>query len=148
MEPVAVLAVSSAVSVAADAACVVALVVITGSERFVPAIAPARLACVVVTGLLVVSSLLDVVDRWALALACLGLLIGLQAVALAFGQLAPLRAYLDRRTASGEPVWWSDFERGFGRYVARRERRGRLCRARASGVGPLEPEDRVERSES
>lgn len=154
MEPVAVLAVSSAVSVAADAACVVALVVsvalvvITGSERFVPAIAPARLACVVVTGLLVVSSLLDVVDRWALALACLGLLIGLQAVALAFGQLAPLRAYLDRRTASGEPVWWSDFERGFGRYVARRERRGRLCRGRASGVGPLEPEDRVERSES
>jgi hypothetical protein len=114
----------------------------------VPAIAPARLACVVVAGLLVASSLLDVVDRWALALACVGFLVGLQAVALAFGQLAPLRAYLDRRTASGEPVWWSDFERGFGRYVARRDRRGRLWRRRVSEARPLDPEDRVERSES
>jgi len=154
MEPVSVFAVSSAVSVIADAVCVVAfvvsvaLVVITGSERFAPAIAPARLACVVVTGLLVASSLLDVVDRWALALACLGFLIGLQAVALAFGQIAPLRVYLDRRTASGEPAWWRDFERGFGRYVARRDRRGRLWRSRASEARPLEPEDRIERSES
>lgn len=156
MEPVSVLAVSSAVSVVADAACVVAcvasvaVVVATGRERFFPALAPARVACVVVTGLLVASSFVDAVDRWALVLACLGFLVGLQAFALAFGQLAPLRAYLDRRTAAGEPVWWADFERRFGRYVARRDRRGRLWRIgnRAFEAPLVEREDDVERSES
>jgi hypothetical protein len=69
MEPVAVLAVSDAISPVADAACVVAfvagvaVVVATGRERCFPALAPARLACVVVMGLLVASSLVGAVDR-------------------------------------------------------------------------------------
>ena len=107
----------NAVSVVADAGCVVAfiasvaVVVANGMERSVPALAPARLGCVVVTGLLVASSL-AMSSTAALVLACLGFLLGLQAVALAFGQLAPLRAYLERRTATRELAGWVDFERG------------------------------------
>ena len=156
MEPVTVLAVSSAVSVTVDVACVVAflasvaVLAATVREQFFPALAPARVACVVVTGVLVASSLVDAVDRWALVLACLGFLVGLQGLALAFGQLAPLRAYLGRRTAAGEPVWWADFERSFGRYVARRNRRGRLWRTgnRAFEAPLVDREDDVERSGS
>jgi hypothetical protein len=71
-------------------------------------------------------------------------------MALAFGQLASLRVYLDRRTGAGEPAWWSDFERGFGRYVARRDRRGRLRRIRTrSPEAPRhQRENDVEPSES
>jgi hypothetical protein len=155
LEPVAAFAVSSAVSTLADAACVVALVasvavgVATGRDQFFPWLATARRACVVVTGSLVASSFLNAVDRWALVLACLGFLAALQAVAIGFASLAPLRAYLDRHTAAGEPIWWADFERRFGRYVARRTRRGRLRRMgdRAAAAPLVEREDDVERSE-
>jgi hypothetical protein len=153
MEPVAVLAVSRAASIAADAACViafvasVAVVVVTGLEKPVPRLAAARLACVVVTGVLVGSSLAGFVDRWGLALACVAFLVSLQAVALAFGRLAPLQSFLDRLTAEGE-AGWADFERSFQRYVARRDHRCRLWRSRASEPSLFEPEDRVERSES
>jgi hypothetical protein len=155
MEPVAVLAVSRAVSVLADAASVLALAasvgvaVATGRNQFFRSLAPARLACVAVTGALAASSLVDVVDRWASVLACLGFLVALQAVAIAFASLAPLRADLDRRTATGEPIWWADFERRFGRYVARRSRRGRPRRIgnRAAEAPLVEREDDVERSE-
>jgi len=157
MEPVVAVVVSNAVLAVVDSACVIAFIgsvgvlVATGrEEQFFPWLASARVVCVVVTGVLAASSLVDAVDRWALVLACLGFLFSLQAVALAFGQLAPLRSYLDRRTAAGEPVWWADFERSFGRYVARRNRRGRLWRIgnRASEAPLVEREDDVERSES
>ncbi len=155
MEPVAALAVSSAVAILADAACVVALVasvavgVATGRDQFFPWLATGRRACVVVTGALVASSFVNAVDRWALVLACLGCLAALQAVAMGFASLAPLRAYLDCRTAAGEPIWWDDFERRFGRYVARRSRRGRLRRIgnRAAEAPLVAREDDVERSE-
>ena len=111
MEPAAVLAVSRAVSVAADAACVtafvasVAVVIVTGLEQPLPRLAAARLACVIVTGALVGSSLVGLVDRWGLALVCVAFLVSLQAVALAFGRLAPLQSWLDRATAEGEAGW-------------------------------------------
>ena len=154
MEPVAVVAVSAAISVLADAACVLALVVsvavavATGTDRVFPVLASARRWCVVVTGALVASSLVNAVDRWALVVACLGFLVALQAVAIGFASPAPLRAYLDRHTDTGEPIWWADFERRFDRYATRRSRRGRLRRIgdRAAAV-PLEGEEDVERSE-
>lgn len=134
MESVAVLAASSAVSVAVDALSVVAfaasvtLMLVTARETCVPALREGRPACMLVTGVLVTATFADATDRWALVLACLGFLISLQAIALAFGQLAPLRAYLDRRTAGGEAAWWDDFERGFERYVVRRRHLSRLRR--------------------
>ena len=153
MESVADLAGTRAASIAADAACVIALVasvsavIATGLKKQVPRLGAARLACVVVTGVLIGSSLVNLVDRWGLALACAAFLVSLQAVALALGRLALLQSFLDRPTAEGE-AGRADFERSFQRYVARRHRRGRPWRSRASDPRLFEREARVERSES
>jgi hypothetical protein len=125
MEPIAVLAVGGVVTGVVDAAAVVALpvsvavAVLTGRQAVIPWLGQARAACVVLSGLLVASTFTGAIDRWALVPASLAFLISLQAIALAFGQLAPLRSYLERRTADGEPMWWIEFEKGFRRHTAR-----------------------------
>jgi hypothetical protein len=113
------------VSLAIDVAGVVmfavsvALLAATMAERGSRALSRVRAACVVSTGLLVATSFLHWPSRWALALSCLGFLVSLQAVAVAFGRLPSLRSYLDRRGAGAERGWWDEFERDFQRHTRR-----------------------------
>jgi hypothetical protein len=117
-----------AIEVLADVSSVVvfaggfAVVIAAGAVRPRPWLAPARLACLALAALLVAARAVHAIDRWAQALACSALLLGLLSAAVAFGQVASLRSYLER----GE--WWDEFERGFRHHVARRERLGRLRR--------------------
>lgn len=96
----------------------VAVLVLTARETEAPRLGLARGCCAVLAGVLVGTSFWGAVTNWALALSCLGLMLSLEAVALAFGRLAPLRSYLARETVDGEPGWWGEFERGFRRYSA------------------------------
>jgi len=94
-----------------------AALVLTAREVELPRLGLVRWGCTVLTGLLVAASLVGAVRQWALALSCIGFLVSLQATALRFGVLKPLRAYLERGTPEGDPGWWSEFERDMRRYA-------------------------------
>jgi hypothetical protein len=127
-----------------------AVLVATGTQRPIARLAEARLACALLTGSLVAASFGDLIARWALAVSCIGFLLSVQAIALAFGYLAPLQSYLDRRAAVGDAAWWADFEQSFGRYATRRSRRRRLRRtvARVAERSPVDTQDHVQRDKS
>jgi hypothetical protein len=126
--------IASAVAVLAGALSVVvflvsgAVLVVTARELQTRRLRLARLLCTLLSGLLVASTFAGVVEGWALVVSCLAFLASVQAVALAFGYLAPLPFYLDDRVEVGQADWWQDFERSFAHYAAWDRRRRRLRR--------------------
>jgi hypothetical protein len=90
----------------------------TLAERDVPRLSVLRGMCVLGAGLLVGLALLGWLSQWGSALSCLGALVSLEGVALAFGRLPSLESYAGCRTAGAEPAWWTEFERGFRRHAA------------------------------
>ena len=128
----------------------VAALLATARERETRELRAARPVCALVSGLLVASSLVGLVDRWALVVSCMAFLASVQAIALNFGYVAPLQSYLDRRARDGDGAFWEESERGFARHVARRHRWARLRRARRSlpETPAGDAKDRVERSGS
>jgi lysylphosphatidylglycerol synthetase-like protein (DUF2156 family) len=82
-------------------------------------LAGARAAVAAVSAALVAVSIVGPFERWELALACLSLLISVQALALAFGQAAPLETYVKPHEPEQDPAWWPEFERRFWNHVRR-----------------------------
>lgn len=149
MEPDLAVAVADALSIVVLLASVAALL-LTASERETRELRAARPICALASALLVASSLIELVDRWALVVSCMAFLASVQAMALKFGYVASLQSYLDRHARDGEGAFWDEFERGFARHVARRRRWARLRRARMSlpETPAGDAKDRVKRSGS
>ena len=101
MEPVLAVIAVDALSIVVMLVSVAALLV-TARERESRALRPARPVCALFGGLLVASSLVDLVDRWALVVSCMAFLVSVQAMALKLGYVPSLQSYLDRRARSGE----------------------------------------------
>jgi hypothetical protein len=99
-----------------------AVLVASAWDAPISRLALARGAGLALCGTLVAIGLLGELERWALGLACVGLLLSLQAIALTFGRLAPLCSYLTDRRPGEDPPWWPAFERRFWRYVSHRPR--------------------------
>jgi hypothetical protein len=108
----------SALSVAALAG---SATVLLASIRNAPFrhIATVRIAFTLLSGALLATSLLDWLPAWALALSCLGLLTGLQAIAIDFANPDSLRAQLSRPRTGKDPGWWPEFEQQFWHGVER-----------------------------
>jgi hypothetical protein len=95
----------------------VAVLGATVAERGVPRLSVVRGMYVSGAGLLVGVALLGCLSRGGLTLSCLGLLVGLEAVAVAFGRLPSLQSYAPCRATGGDPAWSAEFERGFRRHA-------------------------------
>jgi hypothetical protein len=123
----------------------VAVVVLTARRPRGPRLGLARICSASLSGVLVGLTFAGVLPRWGMACASLAFLIAVLAVALQFGQLEPLRAYLERPSSADEPGWWPEFEQGFRRYSTRRRRwRHRRRGAGGDGGAPERPDDREE----
>jgi hypothetical protein len=106
-------ALSAIAFIAAAAALIVSI-----TEVPLPRAALLRHGSALLSGLLLGASQLHRIPPWALALSCLGFLMSVQAMAIEFGRIKPLRSYLSRRPAGEDPAWWAEFERSFWRHVS------------------------------
>lgn len=70
------------------------------------------------TSLLTAAGFVRLLMRWAFAVACVGCLLALLAVASRYGQGTSLRGYLEAPGGEEEPAWWPAFETGFRRYAS------------------------------
>ena len=102
------------IAVAGLAAVVTAAVALVATAREVDAtwLPVLRWAATALSAAVISAGAFDRVSRWALAVACVALVISVQALVLGFAAPPSLRRYLGRRDA------WREFERGFERYTS------------------------------
>lgn len=98
----------------------------TTDDRALPRLDRLRIVGAASASLLVAGSVASIVSGFALAVACLALLLSVHSIWLAMRHQPPLVAYLERLTSGRDAAWRDDFERPFRDYV-------RESRAAASG---------------